>query len=205
MGFFTGIRDAAVRLSASAVVYPQAVFFLKTGNWDRARHRLGWVIRNHPRHFGSHVQLGRLYLRQGNRVQALRLLNQARWIDPFRFERTELPREIHVSLGRDPMFTPHDLVIEPRRSGSRPASGIDPHTIDTPGSRRQEHRVLGAGDLTPELGDGATFLDPTLERPFRYRDFSSVEEYQRFRELPPLAADEAKRVDWDALLEDLDE
>jgi len=200
MGLLSGMRDVALRLSASTVVYPQAVFFLKTGNWDRAKHRLGWIIRNHPRHFGSHVQLGRLYLRQGNRVQALRLLNQARWIDPFRFERTELPREVHVSLGRDPMFTPHDLVIESRRS-----RGSDPRTVDSPTSRRAERRAFGAGeaDLGGDLAaDGSTFLDSTSERPFRYRDFSSVEEYRRFRELPPITPEDARSVDWDSLFDD---
>lgn len=179
MGFLSGVQDVAGRMAASTIIYPLATFSLRTGNWERARHRLSWVIQHHPRHFGSHVQLGKLYLRLGNRVQALRLLNQARWIDPLRFERTELPREIYATLGCDPTMNTHDLVIGP---GKRAVS-------------RQKASSLGL-----DGGGGLMAADAETEAEFSFRDFTDRDEYMRFRNLPPITEQEVSMVDWDNLL-----
>ena len=182
MGFFAGVNDLACRVAASTLVYPLATVSLRAGNWERARQRLSWVIQHHQRHFGAHIQLGKLYLRLGNRVQALRLLNQARWIDPLRFERTQLPREIYATLGCDPMMSTHDLVINPRPVVTKrnAASQLG----------RDAKQDAGKALVTPDAED----VD------FSFRDFSDRDEYLRFRNLPPISEQEISMVDWDQLL-----
>ncbi len=181
MELLSGAMEMGRRIAATVVVYPLSVVALRTGNWERARRRLHWVIEHHPNHFSSHIQLGRLHLHLGNRNQALHLLNQARFIDPMRFERAELPREIQTTLGRDPRFSMHDFVMESPRVASRRGPSQDAAT----------ERSYGSLSFEPE--DDA----------FRYRDFSNMEEYVRFRSLPPISGTELAAVDWDDLFERL--
>lgn len=178
MELLAGAKEMGRRIAATLVVYPLSVLALRTGNWERARQRLQWVIEHHPNHFGSHIQLGRLHLHLGNRNEALHLLNQARFIDPMRFERAELPREIQTTLGRDPRFSMHDFVVESPRVASHRGS---------------------TQEVAPERSFGSLTFDHDPDVSFRYRDFSNMEEYVRFRSLPPISGTEIADVDWDDL------
>jgi len=188
MAVLSGIRELLGRFTASLLVYPLAALTLRTGRWNRSRRLLSWVIRRHPRHFAAHLQLGRLHLRMGDRVQALRLFNQARWIDPFRFEETELPHEIHRALERDPLFQTHDLVVGPesRAVSSAGASGSRPRARRSEGSSSPSSRGSGVPEDRSPCGD-----------------FEGPEEYDRFRDLPPITREEIEAVDWERLLDRL--
>lgn len=201
MILLTGLRDFVARMMAAVFVYPAAVVSLRTGRWERARNQLSWVIFHSPRHFSAHIQLGRLYLHMGNRSEALRLLNQARWIDPYRFEKTDLPREIHATLGRDPLFRPRNLVIEPGRAGR----GLESDRSHGPAGAEGHASGRRKSAFGQEVRTSSFSYAEADDAEFQYRDFSDMDEYLRFRSLPPITSGEIATVDWDQLFEQLDD
>jgi hypothetical protein len=186
MKFLAGVRSTLERVAAALLVSPSATLALRAGRLETARRRFTWVIRKNPGSFHAHVQLGRLCLRRGDQLEALRLLNQARWIDPFRFERLPLPAHIHRMLGRSSFF-------RTRGASNRSGRGMS-WSPDAP-SFQEEPRFDGS-----HLRSGRARDSQSETKTFRFRDFTSMEEYLRFRSLPPISREEVHTVDWELLL-----
>ena len=103
---------------------------------------------------------------------------RARETDPARFAR--LASDLLVREGIDPQTL--DAVLE--TSMPRPRTGSKVPTLTTARRQETESRVVG----------------PAAHP---YGDCADVDEYARFRVMPPITRDEIDGLDWDALLEDL--
>jgi len=185
----SGFLDSLRRVAAVVLVYPSGLLCLRAGLRDRAAVRFAWVIRNRPTHFGAHVRLASLLFQRGSLAEGIRLLRQARWIDPLRFQRLLIPAELRAAVEGEGFPRAGSVQVGPL---SRGTSGLR-HPIGT--------EQASQGGMAPGRG-GSLSREPEA-RIFRYRDFASREEYEHFRDLPPISEEEILAVDWNRLLSHL--
>jgi tetratricopeptide (TPR) repeat protein len=152
-----------------------------------------------------HLFLGVFQFRHRNLGAAERHFLRVRDIEPGHFTARMYLGRIYYSL--DDFFRAEEEWYEAQR--------IDPRRFrrdrlpEDFRLRFEEGEDVEEDVFGPDPTEEPTFLtaEPDEEarpvtRRFRRGDFSSYEEYLRFKNRPPISADEIRRVDWDRLLSD---
>ncbi len=172
----TGPIAATLRWLRALLFTAKARLLLLRGDRPRAIAALEAAVATRPWAFRPLLRLARAYLLTRDTWRAHRTLAQAREAHPERFARV-----VPGWLRRQ------DL------------------DLDVLG------QVLAPGVLRPGSGGRVPATAPTRSlsgRPVRpgslpWGDCTSLDEYTRFRAMPPITAAERASIDWDALLDDL--
>lgn len=143
-----------------------------------ARRTLGRALVLAPDSYAAHHLLARIALAEGARAEAMRELRICARLDPRRLARLDIPGALdgvaETAIGSESLaFPPPDPLGAP----------------DAPGAPGSDGASRTPGDLAPG--------------PPPAGDFSTAAEWERFRDLPPIDAEEIAAVDLDALLEQL--
>jgi len=148
-------------------------YYQRRGNLPSAQDEYLKVLERFDQSFRAHLNLGRIYLRQGHIARARDELHRARDLDPHRFAREGFPG--------DPL-----LWIADRLPEARLHKNLIPE-------------ANGSSCLSAEVGpvDGFDPSRDVVDLPFG--DFSGRDEAQRFSLLPPISYSETFDIDWEKL------
>jgi tetratricopeptide repeat protein len=169
---------AAARFVASRVSLTRGRFRLVRGDVSGAVSSLESATRIAPETFEAWLHLARAHLRANDLLRARRAIARARETSPFRFAR-EMARWVRRE-GFE-LATLTDL-----GGGGAPASAPVP---DHRGER--ETAVLGVRERHAEASS------------LPFGDCKDLDEYARFRSMPPISSSERETIDWDEVSEDL--
>jgi tetratricopeptide (TPR) repeat protein len=165
-------RSVYQRSVLRPLLYVAALVHLRRGHLLQAESCLCRAALIAPRSFSTRVQLGRVYFLMEEFFKAEQQFLKAQEIDPKRFHRDHLPED----YGGWEELEPRDRATE---------------------------ALFGEYDAEGSLysfEESETEAEPSGG--FRFGDFSSYEEWERFRALPPITAAEIRDTDWDRILSD---
>ncbi|MBN2492137.1 MAG: hypothetical protein JXQ29_14920 [Planctomycetes bacterium] len=176
-GLFGAVRYLYHQTLLRPVLYALGLLHLRRGRLLRAESCLCRAVLIAPRSFNARVQLGRTYFLMADFCRAEQQFHKAHEIDPTRLGRESLPD----SCGDQEAVQAHESPAH------RPPFGEQ-----------------DAEELRSALEESA--LAPPAERPaasrWRFGDFSSDEEWERLRALPPITRAEIENTDWDRVFSD---
>lgn len=143
------------------------------GRRARAQNLAFRALSSNPAHFGARLLMGRLHLADGEEADALAEFRIAYQLDPHAVLASDLPVRIR-----------EEVVLF--------ASVPDPGPLEE----------AGLFELNASPDDWARLLQDKTAPPnasFAATDFQDIEEWRRFRDLPPLSRDDLRQVDVDDL------
>jgi hypothetical protein len=140
----------------------------------QARRILQRVIRLVPASFKAHFLMGWLALTTGRRAEAIQEFGICHRLDSERLARSSVP-----------------LVLK-RLAVTRFRGAPEASYFEVPG-----HGRPGSGDWEPSTGK---VTDVAMRGALHHSDFATAAEYARFKDLPPIQAEDIADVDMDALL-----
>ncbi len=165
------------RLVSVPFRYQLARLRFRRGDLRAARLTSQRLIRDVPRHFGAHILLGRIHLRQKDFNRAKHEFLTAREIDPTRFLRLTNALDGPSDSGGIRI----NLFYFSNASGG---------AEEVPADAGQFLGALfGDEDWCEGSGDG-----------LRFGDFMNYREYRKFRAMPAITEDEIAETDWDEVL-----
>lgn len=159
---------------------------------SRARRHFRRVLDLDTDHFRARVLLGQIHFHFLEVPEGLEHLSYARRLDPVRFQRA----------GLDEYFQGYDLEWgNPREKKETPLVAnfrYEPETNGLGLGESWEFDPHNGNGIAPESLAPETFSAHPNSRS-RNRgigDFTSAQEYGRFKDLPPITRDEIEEIDW---------
>jgi hypothetical protein len=155
---------------------------LKRGDVGLAKKLLDKVVEISPGHFTAHLLLGYAALFDGRVTESIREFGICYRLNGRRFEGSRIPASVKEKV-----------LMREEGFGVASFDFDDSDSFDDP-----DERILDA------LGSAGTDLldeDPAAAG----TDFSSRDEYLKFKNLPPITDEERQRIDWDTILRKLQE
>ena len=175
-GFLNVVRTVYQKFLLRPYLHLAGLMHLRRGRLPAAESCFCRAALISPRSFNTRVQLGRVYFLMEEFFKAEQQFLKAQEIDPKRFHRSHLPDNY--------------TCWEEMESGEDQADSIF-----------GDYEAEGSLFCFDESGAaGAEEADPSGS--FRYGDFSTFEEWQRFQGMPPISPSEIKNTDWDSILSD---
>lgn len=183
------LRGIVQRSLFRPYLYMAGMLHLRRGRLAAAESCLCRAALISPRSFATRVQLGRIYFLMDEFFKAEQQFLKAQEINPDRFRRDHLSDE-DASW---PEFEADPDAGERGFFGDYGAQATLYSFEESAVDRRALPEQPVDGDL-PAAG-----ADPTE---FRHGDFSSLDEWLRFRDLPPITRAEIAGIDWDQVFSD---
>ncbi len=171
----------------------KGVVSLRLGRLSGARNHFRRVVDINPDCYRARVALGQIHFHFLEVREGLVQFEHARRVDPTRFEKSglqkivqsyELDETLYEERREAPLFV--NFRSEPETDSPFPSTG-DAWDLDSL--------------FDPAPNDAG--IDSPQEPDQPPGDFSSLKEYVRFKDLPPITRDEIEDIDWNKINSDL--